>query len=494
VSPTALVQPGLIPKAALALWIPFALMLFAVLRPQLAALIAIVGGIMFLPEIAVLEIPGVPPLDKEEIASLAALLGCLWRCPSALRKARPGRGADLFVVLLIASSFVTMLNNSEPVPTPASSEPLPGINLHDVISLAIKDLLKIGVPFLVGRAVLKTSRDLRDLLLVYAGGALAYTPLIPIEIRLSPQFHNWIYGYHPHFLDTAMRSGGGFRPMLFMGGGGLGVALFMAEASIASFGLMKAKRSILSLPSSVVAPFLLGLLIIIRSVASIIYALFAAPIVWLTSPKTQVRIATILTSIVLVYPLLRISEVLPTEKLVDMATSISVERADSLKFRFDQEALLITRAREKFLFGWGGYNRGMLYDEWGHVTITDGHWIITLGTRGIVGFILTFGLLAYPIFVLRKKLKSIREKPDRTMIGALALMLTVHMVDLLPNGLFSELPFLVTGALFGLSRSLSKAQPSVAPVQARPTYAPPRDMGEDPTLRDGQPLSPRRRA
>ena len=40
----------------------------------------IVAGIMFLPERADLLIPGMPPLDKEEVASLAALLGfCPWR-------------------------------------------------------------------------------------------------------------------------------------------------------------------------------------------------------------------------------------------------------------------------------------------------------------------------------------------------------------------------------------------------------------------------------
>ena len=47
------------------------------------------------------------------------------------------------------------------------------------------------------------------------------------------------------------------------------------------------------------------------------------------------------------------------------------------------EELLSSRAREQFLFGWGGYGRNMIFDGAGNaVTVTDSLWIIAFGQNG----------------------------------------------------------------------------------------------------------------
>src|SRR5262249_37385285 len=126
-----------------------------------------------------------------------------------LRRAKPGRGADVFVLLSIVLGLGTLIQNSEPLTVSPRLDALPGLTLKDMISIGIKDFLKIGVPFFLGRAVLQSARDARDLLAAYVIGGLIYSPLIAIEIRMSPQIHNWIYGYMPHYISTALRSDGG---------------------------------------------------------------------------------------------------------------------------------------------------------------------------------------------------------------------------------------------------------------------------------------------
>src|SRR5215831_19352855 len=154
--PEAVVDVGIVAKGALILWFPLAILLFATFRPPVAMIATIVAGIMFLPERAALQIPGLPPLDKEEVAALAALLGCLLRCRGQLRRAKPGRGADALVLITIVFGLGTLFQNLEPLSVSPRLDSLPGLTLKDLISIGIKDLLKIGVPFFLGRAVLQT--------------------------------------------------------------------------------------------------------------------------------------------------------------------------------------------------------------------------------------------------------------------------------------------------------------------------------------------------
>jgi len=75
------------------------------------------------------------------------------------------------------------------------------------------------------------------------------------------------------------------------------------------------------------------------------------------------------------------------------------DRAQSLKYRLDNEQALLSRASERFLFGWDVFGRNRIYDEQTvrDMNVTDGQWIITIGQFGLVGFLLQFGLLALPV-------------------------------------------------------------------------------------------------
>ena len=85
-----------------------------------------------------------------------------------------------------------------------------------------------------------------------------------------------------------------------------------------------------------------------------------------------------------------------------MAEAIDPARAPSLAYRFLNEDILLEHARDKPLFGWGSWNRHRVFDpETGQATTTtDGAWVILIGTRGWVGYLAIFGLLAAPVILL----------------------------------------------------------------------------------------------
>ena len=55
---------------------------------------------------------------------------------------------------------------------------------------------------------------------------------------------------------------------------------------------------------------------------------------------------------------------------------VGEDRAGSLEFRLDNEDMLIARAMQRPLFGWGGWGRARVHDEDGKdISVTDGLWI-----------------------------------------------------------------------------------------------------------------------
>src|SRR5687767_12522813 len=65
------------PVLVILAWVPFSLVLFALLRPRHAVLAAYVGAWLFLPMKAGLVINLLPDIDKVTVASFAVLLGVM---------------------------------------------------------------------------------------------------------------------------------------------------------------------------------------------------------------------------------------------------------------------------------------------------------------------------------------------------------------------------------------------------------------------------------
>ena len=111
---------------------------------------------------------------------------------------------------------------------------------------------------------------------------------------------------------------------------------------------------------------------------------------------------------------------------------------------------MLERASQRIMFGWGRWGRSRIYDEWGNdISVTDGRWIITLGQFGILGFLAEFGLLALTVFRAASALRFAESERDSVFLAALALIIAINMIDLLPNASLSPWTWLLAGALAG---------------------------------------------
>jgi hypothetical protein len=453
--------PNIISWTALILFAPIALVCFARMQPVTATTWTMLGGVMFLPEVINFDPPLLPPMDKLSIASFWVFMGCLWKARERIERARPLRGVDRFFVLVLIANIGTALTNPDTLVTgPVSRQAL---TLYDAFAGTVKDTLFVFFPFLIGRAMYRSTADLREFMRILMVAGLFYTLFALFEIRMSPQSHRMLYGYHPASFEMTIR-GGGYRPTIFMITG-LGVAMFFLSAVIAAFARWKAKQTKWYVP-----PYLTGVLVLCKSTGAIVYVLVLVPLLTIIK-KPRFVLPLALAGLVFTFPLLRGADLFPTRELTDFFMGISEERALSLWFRFDNEDQLLARGRERMLFGWGGYSRQRIFDRTTgeDLSVTDGHWIIELGQRGLVGYVGMFGLLLWPVVQAYRQRKRIRDPGERHLVAALALIVAINAVDLLPNGLFSYLPYFYSGVLAGVLPSYARrsSSPTRGPAARR---------------------------
>ena len=438
---------------ALVAWVPISLALFLALgRPLPAACLTILGALLFLPKQRGFDLPLVPTLDAFRIGLLSAFGFTIALYGNQLRLRR---GIEAFLVLpvmIVLGPVLTIATNRDPL----SYGPLtlPALTTHDMISICLQQAIDYGVPFCLGLLLFRRARDLRFIMVCLVAAGFVYSFFIGIELRLSPQFHNWVYGYHQHqFLQTVRDSG--FRPMVFMTHG-LELAGFLLAVCIAAWSLWRARVRVRGVSMLPVAGYLSIVLVACKSLAAAAYGLFVLPLTALAGARAQVRVAALLAALVMTYPALRAADLMPVETMVGLAKRVSEERASSLQFRLVNEQLLLAKARERLLFGWGTWGRNRVYDENSgeDIAVTDGAWIIELGRFGLVGFLGKFGLLAVPIFAAQRRLRRLRSATNRTLLGGFALILAVSLVDLLPNSFLTPITIFLSGGLAALTRGL----------------------------------------
>ncbi|MDP2339728.1 MAG: hypothetical protein Q8O67_02120 [Deltaproteobacteria bacterium] len=450
---------------ALVGWPVVCLIAFARFKPQVAVLIAFMGAMLFLPEKVDIKAP-FQPLGKQEFAAIGALLGVLLVGAARRRlfTAKIFTAAELWIFVLMLGSFGTSRTNMEGLSYGVAN--LPGLTDWEAVSVGIGDVYTYLIPFVLARALFNTREDAMTLLRGFHVAALCYVPFIMIEILMSPQMHNWVYGFAQHDFIQTMR-GGGYRPMVFMGHG-LGLTLFLAAAVLAGITLTLARKpTILRIRGRHMSIFLLIVLLGCKSLGAAVFALLFTVVLHLLAPKGQLRVLVLFAAVIVAYPVSRATEVFPHAEITQfIKDTAGPDRAQSIEFRFTNEAALTEHGAKKPIFGWGRFRRSMLFTPWKDepVSVADGYWIGTYGARGAVGFICTFGLLLTPMFFLRSKIKKLTNADDRYLLVGLACMLMLYTVDLIPNGLFTNFPFFFAGAVLGLVRGITST-PTVGPIE-----------------------------
>jgi hypothetical protein len=416
-----------------------------------ATLWTILGAQLLLPVGAFIKVaPGIPQLDKISIPNLSALIGCMLCARRPLRFWKGFGVTEMLLLMLLIGPFITSELNGDLVRS--GSVILPSVGNYDALSSVVAEFLSI-LPFFLGRHVLKGEADNIEIFRTLVIAGLIYSVPMLFEIRMSPQLHNWVYGYLPSDFFQEVRDGG-FRPVVFLGHG-LAVAFFTMTTVVAAAALWRVEGRILQLPAAGITAYLGATLVLCKSAAALIYAAALVPLVRWTKPRLQVRIAIFLVTIPLLYPVLRTVDLVPTKAILDAATSFSADRAYSLQVRFDQEQQLLKRASERILFGWGRFGRARIYNDYGRdISLTDGHWIVILGQSGLFGFFAEFALLVLPVFRAASAFKLATFVSDRIFLSALTLIVAINIFDLVPNSWLTPWTWLLTGALLGRAEAL----------------------------------------
>ncbi|MFV1985468.1 MAG: hypothetical protein ACC657_18110, partial [Thiohalomonadales bacterium] len=320
----------------LILW-PFISLLFYKRLPVIHATFwTIVGGFLILPVRFDIDFPLIPPLGKESIPALAALIGCIYIKKIKI-KLIPQNGLERwFIIILLISPIITVFTNQEVI------NGISGLTMHDAFSSIINQYIRL-LPLIIGMQLIKTHEDLLVIFKLLVISALAYSLLILFEIRMSPQLHTWVYGYFPHTFGQQARFGG-FRAVVFLGHG-LIVSMYLAIVLGAVTILKKQKIRIYGIPLGLIIAYFIVVLILNKTVSGFLLGMLLFVIIGWLSINFIRRSALLFIFIVLLYPALAIMGLFPHQLLVDMATNLDPERGASLAFRFHHESLLLEHAQ-----------------------------------------------------------------------------------------------------------------------------------------------------
>lgn len=495
-------MPNTIAYIVLLSWPLVSLLMFRRMPPLRALIWTILGGYLFLPSRTGFDFPMLPTIDKALVPSLTAAVLLMQtekrekrmarnaarrarqvavlagQAPSQVdegsedatgnaprrksrmtrMKSRLGPLTTTILIILLALPVGVFLTNQEALSFTRTF--IPGVGLYDVFSMSMKYGVLI-LPFLIGRKYLTSPDAGRELLRAFVWGGLLYFPLILIELKMSPQLNTWIYGFFPHNFLQHTR-GDGYRPIVFLDHG-LRVAIFMCMSCLAAATLCRLQPSRkLKLATLVL---ILGV-ICTKSATAMLILIVLLPMVMLASRASQAIFAGMIATTVLVYPLLRGADLIPTEAILERAQAINPERAHSLSIRFLNEDRLLRRANEKPYFGWGPWGRSRLYNEKGEdYAKTDGIWVILMGVGGWFGYLAQFGLLCLPLVA------GIARRNIDPVIPALSLVMAANLIDMIPNSSLSPLSWLIAGALTGLMINAVDIRSVVSSRRRRPGWS-----------------------
>lgn len=435
------------PQAQLAMlaWIPLVLYLFSRYPVQKAVVIGFIGAWLFLPQKAAFSFVGFPDYDRVSAASYGILLATCIFDVGRFQSFKLG-WLDLPMLIWCVCPLASSLSN--------------GLGLYDGLSETLGQTVQWGFPYFLGRIYFNNLKGMRLLAIAIFVGGIVYTPLCLYEIRMSPQLHQMVYGYFPHSFMQTMRYGG-FRPQVFMQHG-LAVGVWMMAATLVGIWLWQAGviKQLWGIPMRWLVPVLLITFILCKSTGAWFLGIFGLIILfaakWL---RTALPLLLLIGGIFFYQFYVATGQftVQQQDQIISVLTDITnEERAGSLETRFDAEHILGAKARQQIIFGWGGWNRNRVYEynwqgERVAATNIDSFWIITFGTKGLVGvFSITAALLLPVVMLCRRYPAQYWFNPKVAPAIAVALTVTLYMNDNLTNSMFNPVFPLASGGIAGV--------------------------------------------
>ncbi len=422
-------------------WIPVAMGLFLLLKPRRAVMVGYILAMLFLPNYQY-EIPKLMDYTKFTAASIGLLMAALifdWR---TITNFRP-HWVDIPMAIWCIVPFMSSMANDT------------GIHdyygFYDGMSSSLYQTFTWGIPYFFGRVYLTDHQALKEMAIAMVIAGLIYAPLCWFEIRMSPQLHNWTYGFTQHRFGQSRR-GGGWRPMVYQQHG-LALGMIMAMAAMCAGWLWRAKtiRKISSFPMSLIAIFLLITVVFVKSSFALVLLMVGVCAYYSIKIMRHPLPLLILIFMIPTYQFVRTNGSFTGETLVNIAETVfSSDRAGSLQFRLDNEDRIIEHAvTAKPWLGWGTWGEYMVDED----TVADGMWVITFGKYGFIGLAsLTLALLTPPFLMVTGLPRKYLRVPDAAPALVLSTLLVLFAYDCLMNAFPNTIFGLASGGVACVAR------------------------------------------
>lgn len=431
--------PNIVATLVMVLWFPLVVWLFQRFPARKAIVISFVAAWLFLPEVTML-LQGIPNYSKISATSYGILISTILFDVGRFRQFKLGL-LDLPMVVWCLCPFLSSMSNN--------------LGLYDAISTTVNQTMVWGVPYFLGRIYLSDLLGLRILAIGIFAGGLIYVPLCLFEMRMSPQLHSMLYG-GPAGGDFMMNIRmGGFRPTVFMQHG-LAVGAWMMAASLVGVWIWQTRmiKEVFTLPLKVVVPALLITFVILRSTGAYFLLVLGLAILYVGAKlRTPVLVYLTIAGIIIYFYLVTMTDSHITDQIVDFLSQyLGEDRIGSLRFRFDNEEMLIEHAKERIWLGWGGWGRSLLHDDQGRqITIPDSLWVIAFGVHGFLGLVSLYTAFLLPVVsvFLIKCPPRLWDRKETAPIAVLAVTLLLYSIDCLLNAMINPIYILLCGGLTG---------------------------------------------
>ncbi len=442
--------PNAFATVVLLAW-PLAMGFLSILLPvRKVVILSIIGGNLFLPQTGI-ALPGFPNYTKPLAAGLGALLAALILAAPKLFSWKPKLIDIFFFAFLVAPGISSVMN---------------GLGAWDATAVTINRFLEWGVAYWIGRALFQDQDAIKEIAIGFVLGGIAYAPLCIWESVMSPQLSHQIYGFRPSDFGMTRRMGG-WRPMVFMQHG-LAVGAWMASAALVAWILFRSKviTKVASIPMSVIALGLVVVTIGLRSTgAALLLIGLIAAVEFVHATKLKIALLVLI--------------LLPTgyigmrtlgwegQEMIQAAAIFGPDRESSLAMRLENDTIIVERAMQRPVFGWGGWGRWRVRDDAGvDITVSDSWWAILAGTTGLFGLVAAYGTFVAPLFILIKRKTQKQIFAGTQAAGwAIGFALLLFVLDTLANAMPNTSFMLAAGAM---SSFVVNKQFKARPTQQHP--------------------------
>lgn len=411
--------------------------LYSMMSPRKAMVASMLAGSMFLPNYG-WQVSIIRQYDKSTAVSFAVLITMLLIDPARFTKIRFSK-VDLPMILWCICPFFSSLSN--------------GLGVYDGLAETVSQAFYWGLPYFIGRIYFTDSWALNDLSWGLFVAGLILAPFCLVEIAHGPLFHAKVYGFYPHNYWEMFRFGG-WRPSVFFIHG-LWLGWFMTVAAFAGLVLLWAKqpRSLISMPMWCWSLGLVVVTLFCKSTGALAILGMGAAVLCAGRWRRWVMVGLLVAPIF--YVGVRVTGMWDGGQLVSAAGNLGDGRDDSLQWRLNLENLIIAKAMDKPLLGWGGWGRSVE----GTGAWTEGIWTMEIGRHGLFGVAmwLLAGLVPAAVCYSRYKYTFERITPANAGLFTILVLAPLWIIYGLTVVDFSPYNTMIIGALAGIATAPQEA-------------------------------------